>query len=156
MAVSGLPDECENHAACIGRLALDMIEMADNVKMGNEPIVSTFARDFWAPLHRVFNLIWFDFFLSPRGLQLESTRAKSWREWLDIECLATACSATPLISLRERRPPACREESMSARQLTSEFTDNWIAIFMASNWMRFLLRYIGEAIFHLHLFAPQR
>lgn len=40
MAVSGLPDECENHAACIARLALDMIEMAENVKMGNEPIVS--------------------------------------------------------------------------------------------------------------------
>lgn len=40
MAVSGLPDECENHAACIARLALDMIEMADNVKMGNQPIVS--------------------------------------------------------------------------------------------------------------------
>lgn len=40
MAVSGLPDECENHAVCIARLALDMIEMADNVKMGNDPIVS--------------------------------------------------------------------------------------------------------------------
>jgi hypothetical protein len=40
MAVSGLPDECENHAVCIARLALDMIEMADNVKMGNQPIVS--------------------------------------------------------------------------------------------------------------------
>lgn len=40
MAVSGLPDECESHAACIARLALDMIEMADNVKMGNHPIVS--------------------------------------------------------------------------------------------------------------------
>lgn len=40
MAVSGLPDWCENHAVCIARLALDMIEMADNVKMGNQPIVS--------------------------------------------------------------------------------------------------------------------
>lgn len=40
MAVSGLPDECENHAVCIARLALDMIEMADNVKMGHHPIVS--------------------------------------------------------------------------------------------------------------------
>lgn len=40
MAVSGLPDACENHAVCIGRLALDMIEMAENVKMGNQPIVS--------------------------------------------------------------------------------------------------------------------
>jgi Adenylate and Guanylate cyclase catalytic domain len=41
MAVSGLPDACENHAACIARLALDMIEMADSVKMGSLPIVST-------------------------------------------------------------------------------------------------------------------
>lgn len=40
MAVSGLPDDCENHAVCIARLALDMIERADNVKMGNQPIVS--------------------------------------------------------------------------------------------------------------------
>jgi Adenylate and Guanylate cyclase catalytic domain len=50
MAVSGLPDACENHAACIARLALDMIEMADNVKMGSIPIVSTYhsprARDY--------------------------------------------------------------------------------------------------------------
>lgn len=42
MAVSGIPDECENHAVCIARLALDMIEMADNVKMGSHPIVSFF------------------------------------------------------------------------------------------------------------------
>lgn len=41
MAVSGLPDACQNHAACIARLALDMIEMADSVKMGSLPIVST-------------------------------------------------------------------------------------------------------------------
>lgn len=40
MAVSGLPDECENHAVCIARLALDMIDMAEKVKMGNSPIVS--------------------------------------------------------------------------------------------------------------------
>jgi guanylate cyclase soluble subunit beta len=40
MAVSGLPDECENHAVCIARLALDMNEMAEAVKMGNEPVVS--------------------------------------------------------------------------------------------------------------------
>ena len=40
MAVSGLPDECENHAVSIARLALDMIDKADSVKMGNQPIVS--------------------------------------------------------------------------------------------------------------------
>lgn len=40
MAVSGLPELCENHAKCIARLALDMIIMAQNVKMGNEPVVS--------------------------------------------------------------------------------------------------------------------
>ena len=39
MAVSGLPDACENHAVCMARLALDMMDMADNVKMGEEPIV---------------------------------------------------------------------------------------------------------------------
>lgn len=42
MAVSGLPDECENHAVSIARLALDMIDKADSVKMGNQPIVSNF------------------------------------------------------------------------------------------------------------------
>lgn len=41
ISVSGLPDYCESHAVCIARLALDMIEMADNVKMGNHPIVSS-------------------------------------------------------------------------------------------------------------------
>lgn len=40
MAVSGLPDSCENHAKCIARLALDMMDMAKNVKMGTEPVVS--------------------------------------------------------------------------------------------------------------------
>lgn len=42
MAVSGLPDECENHAVCIARLALDMNEMAESVKMEDEPVVSYF------------------------------------------------------------------------------------------------------------------
>ncbi|XP_037921995.1 guanylate cyclase soluble subunit beta-1 isoform X2 [Hermetia illucens] len=41
MAVSGLPDPCENHAACISRLALDMMDMAKNVKMGPNPIQIT-------------------------------------------------------------------------------------------------------------------
>lgn len=40
MAVSGLPDHCENHAKCIARLALDMMDMAKNVKMGSNPMVS--------------------------------------------------------------------------------------------------------------------
>lgn len=40
MAVSGLPDNCENHAVCIARLALDMNEMAESVKMDEEPVVS--------------------------------------------------------------------------------------------------------------------
>ncbi|KAL1399622.1 hypothetical protein pipiens_008061 [Culex pipiens pipiens] len=43
MAVSGLPDECENHAKCIARLALDMMDMARNVKMGAETMVSSFV-----------------------------------------------------------------------------------------------------------------
>ncbi|XP_055620654.1 guanylate cyclase soluble subunit beta-1 isoform X3 [Toxorhynchites rutilus septentrionalis] len=41
MAVSGLPDECENHAKCIARLALDMMDMARNVKMGSEAVKIT-------------------------------------------------------------------------------------------------------------------
>lgn len=40
MAVSGLPETCDNHAKCIARLALDMMDMAKNVKMGPEPVVS--------------------------------------------------------------------------------------------------------------------
>lgn len=40
MAVSGLPDPCENHAQCISRVALDMLEMAKNVKMGPSPVVN--------------------------------------------------------------------------------------------------------------------
>lgn len=40
MAVSGLPDSCENHARCIAKLALDMMDMAKNVNMGSEPLVS--------------------------------------------------------------------------------------------------------------------
>uniref|UniRef100_A0A336MTL7 Guanylate cyclase soluble subunit beta-1 n=1 Tax=Culicoides sonorensis TaxID=179676 RepID=A0A336MTL7_CULSO len=41
LVVSGLPELCENHAKCIARLALDMIIMAQNVKMGSEPIEIT-------------------------------------------------------------------------------------------------------------------
>ncbi|XP_059618437.1 guanylate cyclase soluble subunit beta-1 [Phlebotomus argentipes] len=38
MAVSGLPDMCENHAKCISNLALDMMDMAKNVMMGSQPV----------------------------------------------------------------------------------------------------------------------
>ncbi|XP_028901755.2 guanylate cyclase soluble subunit beta-1 isoform X2 [Zeugodacus cucurbitae] len=41
MAVSGLPDHCEDHAKCIARLALDMMDMAKNVKMGSNPVQVT-------------------------------------------------------------------------------------------------------------------
>lgn len=40
MAVSGLPDPCEDHAKCMARVALDMMDMAKNVKMGSNPVVS--------------------------------------------------------------------------------------------------------------------
>lgn len=39
MAVSGLPEACENHAKWIAKLSLDMMDMAKNVKMGSEPVV---------------------------------------------------------------------------------------------------------------------
>ncbi|KPU80184.1 uncharacterized protein Dana_GF18416, isoform D [Drosophila ananassae] len=38
MAVSGLPDPCEDHAKCMARVALDMMDMAKNVKMGSNPV----------------------------------------------------------------------------------------------------------------------
>lgn len=40
MAVSGLPEACENHAKWIAKLALDMMDMAKYVQMGAEPVVS--------------------------------------------------------------------------------------------------------------------
>lgn len=40
MAVSGLPETCENHAKWIAKLALDMLDMAKCVQMGTEPVVS--------------------------------------------------------------------------------------------------------------------
>lgn len=40
MAVSGLPEACENHAKWIAKLALDMMDMAKCVQMGTEPVVS--------------------------------------------------------------------------------------------------------------------
>ncbi|XP_016951307.1 guanylate cyclase soluble subunit beta-1 [Drosophila biarmipes] len=41
MAVSGLPDHCEDHAKCMARVALDMMDMAKNVKMGSSPVQIT-------------------------------------------------------------------------------------------------------------------
>ncbi|XP_030369642.1 guanylate cyclase soluble subunit beta-1 [Scaptodrosophila lebanonensis] len=41
MAVSGLPDLCEDHAKCMARVALDMMDMAKNVKMGTNPVQIT-------------------------------------------------------------------------------------------------------------------
>lgn len=39
MAVSGLPETCKSHAKWIAKLALDMMDMAKCVKMGDEPVV---------------------------------------------------------------------------------------------------------------------
>ncbi|XP_031631652.1 guanylate cyclase soluble subunit beta-1 isoform X2 [Contarinia nasturtii] len=41
MAVSGLPEACENHAKWIAKLALDMMDMAKYVQMGAEPVKIT-------------------------------------------------------------------------------------------------------------------
>ncbi|EDV90812.1 guanylate cyclase soluble subunit beta-1 [Drosophila grimshawi] len=41
MAASGLPDLCEDHAKCMARVALDMMDMAKNVKMGSNPVQIT-------------------------------------------------------------------------------------------------------------------
>lgn len=40
MTVSGLPETCDNHAKCIARLALDLMDVAQNVLMGSAPVVS--------------------------------------------------------------------------------------------------------------------
>ena len=40
MTVSGLPETCHNHAKCISRLALDLMDVAQNVMMGSAPVVS--------------------------------------------------------------------------------------------------------------------
>lgn len=54
MAVSGLPESCENHAKWISKLALDMMDMAKNVKMGSEPVV----RIKKYKLRKVINCYW--------------------------------------------------------------------------------------------------
>lgn len=40
MTVSGLPETCDNHAKCIARLALDLMDVAQNIMMGSAPVVS--------------------------------------------------------------------------------------------------------------------
>lgn len=40
MTVSGLPEICDNHAKCMARLALDLMDIAENVMMGSVPVVS--------------------------------------------------------------------------------------------------------------------
>lgn len=42
MAVSGLPEACENHAKWIAKLSLDMMDMAKSVQMGFESLVSIY------------------------------------------------------------------------------------------------------------------
>ena len=39
MAVSGLPEPCADNARCIAKMALDMKELSEDVKMEGEPIV---------------------------------------------------------------------------------------------------------------------
>lgn len=38
MTVSGLPEPCTHHAKSIGHLALDMMEIAEQVKVDDEPV----------------------------------------------------------------------------------------------------------------------
>jgi len=40
MAVSGLPEPCEEHARCIARLALDMMDLSHTVVVDGVPVVS--------------------------------------------------------------------------------------------------------------------
>jgi len=41
MAVSGLPEPCEEHVRCIARLALDMMDLSHTVVVDGVPVVST-------------------------------------------------------------------------------------------------------------------
>lgn len=81
MAVSGLPDACENHAKCIAKLALDIMDMAKNVTMGGEPVVST-----WIHFMEISEDLW-DLFC--RESQSEFILGKLWRELLETGCLDT-------------------------------------------------------------------
>ena len=39
MAVSGLPEPCQQHARCIARLALDMMDLCKEVIVDDNPVV---------------------------------------------------------------------------------------------------------------------
>ncbi|XP_047121448.1 guanylate cyclase soluble subunit beta-1 [Schistocerca piceifrons] len=41
MAVSGLPEPCETHARCIARLALDMMDLSQEVRVDGQPVQIT-------------------------------------------------------------------------------------------------------------------
>ena len=45
MAVSGLPEPCEFHTRCIGRMALDMMDLAQTVLVDDQPVVSVDQHD---------------------------------------------------------------------------------------------------------------
>lgn len=40
MAVSGLPEPCSTHARCIAMLALDMMDLSQEVHVDGKPVVS--------------------------------------------------------------------------------------------------------------------
>lgn len=42
MAVSGLPEPCEDHVRCIARLALDMMDLSHTVVVDGVPVVSIY------------------------------------------------------------------------------------------------------------------
>lgn len=71
MAVSGLPEACENHAKWIAKLALDMMDMAKYVQMGAEPVVSLteqqnvnfFLFFFSVGLHAIYTFFFAFFFV---------------------------------------------------------------------------------------------
>jgi len=39
MAVSGLPEPCSSHARCIAHLALDMMDLVDQIKFEDTQVV---------------------------------------------------------------------------------------------------------------------
>lgn len=42
MAVSGLPEKCSSHARCIARLALDMMDLVQQVKVPDIDVVRVY------------------------------------------------------------------------------------------------------------------
>lgn len=56
MAVSGIPEACENHAKWIAKLSLDMMDMAKSVQMGSELLVSWSAKQAM-PTRRVYKYV---------------------------------------------------------------------------------------------------